>query len=143
MGKKPRPLEQYFTKFTENFLSYVQELSPKELVESGLTIFLAYISYARFKNPTMIWYGPLALKLIETPSQGEGTTIGALGVNIPLPTPQQIGLAMLAILGVLNFLDGIQMKPFDETLTGQATKDYLSSQGISLEDYLNFRSKAT
>ena len=94
--------------FIEMLFQKIRDTSAKDYPEVLLYVYLTYASVVRFNSISMAWYGPLALKLINSPVGEAGSiTVGVMGTTVKLPNAQQAGLAMLAVLGVLSILDGI------------------------------------
>ena len=101
---KPKKQQSKIGGFITLLFNKFKDTPVDKLPEVGLYIYLTYASVVRFKSISMGWYGPLALKLALTPSTGEGgsVSVGVMGGSVSLPNTQQIGIAMLAVLGLLG-----------------------------------------
>lgn len=159
--KKQSKVKDYLDKILDKIIETPLEDMPR----LGLYLYLTYISVVRFNNISMGWFGPLAMRLVEIPSHTEGAEIsfGLMGTTVRLPNPQQIGLGMLAVLGILNVLSDVKIPPFpfiDDSLPmpeidlskkpdNMTEQQYVQQEVLDqryttdLETYLKFRRSAT
>lgn len=104
-AKKPNKIDGYL----KRLLSKLDEIPVEKIPEVSLNFYMSYLSVKHFDKLEMAWFGPLALHLLKMPSGEGGASIGLLGTTISLPNAQQVGLSMLAVLGIMNFLTGIDI----------------------------------
>lgn len=163
MDRKTKELDPgILPKILEIILEKIKTSSLEDLNTGLVNIYMFYLSVRRFNSLSMGWFGPLALKLAEVPSQDNtSVTVGIMNNTIELPNSQTIGLAMLGFLGALSIIDGLKGLTGDKVgffdITGrnnplnpfrnvpvsaaeEAQRQFIEDTGMSFDDYLKARS---
>ena len=109
LPKKPKKKSKIFDTVLEVFTQKIKDASIEDVFRLGLDVQLGIMSVTAFDNP-MVWFlGPLALRLVQIPSNDNtSVNVGMMGASIELPNAQTVGLVILGAIGALNLMDSFK-----------------------------------